>query len=207
MTGRVSRLDLSGHIEDMGEALHNMSSTTGHVAYRRLYENYYRNVLAYFVRRVGRDDAPDLAAEVFAVAWRRFDAIPEGDGSLPWLYGVAYRTVSHHWRGDGRRRRLKTKLSRMPAISVAEPEVQFVQHQDYALVLRALTGLRPLDQEVLRMAVWEEMSHSEVAASLSLTVPAVRQRFHRAKRALLKEFERIGGIVESPAVAQEGGES
>jgi RNA polymerase sigma-70 factor (ECF subfamily) len=67
-------------------------------ACRRLYETYHRNVLAYCVRRVGRDDAPDLAAEVFAVAWRRYGAVPEGTESLPWLYGVASRVVSHHWR-------------------------------------------------------------------------------------------------------------
>lgn len=182
-----------------------MESAQHSESYRRLYQEYYPKVLAYCVRRAGRDDAPDLAAEVFAVAWRRFEAIPEGDQSLPWLYGVAYRVLSHHWRGRGRRRRLRRKLEAVPPGEVDAPDAQLVQRQDYELVLKALSRLRPLDQEVLRLVVWEELSHEQAAASLGSSVPAARQRFHRAKRALLKEFERVGGTVPPPAVAQEGG--
>jgi RNA polymerase sigma-70 factor (ECF subfamily) len=81
-----------------------------------------------------------------------------------------------------------------------------VQRLEYDLALEALGRLRPSDQEVLRLVVWEELSHADVATSLGSSVAAVRQRFHRAKRALLKEFERVGGTVPPPAVAQEGGE-
>ncbi len=197
---------LSGHRESVGEAAYRMDEIEGSEAFRRLYEAYYPDVLAYCVRRVGRDDAPDLCAEVFAVAWRRFDMVPKGDGSLPWLYGVSYRVVSHHWRSHRRRRRLRTKLAAIPVPVVENPEAQLVQRQEYDLVLRAVSRLRPLDQEVLRLSVWEELSHDQVAASLDSTVPAVRQRFHRAKRALLKEFERVGGSVPPQPVAREGGE-
>jgi len=189
----------------MGEAAHQTTSGEGSAAYRRLYEAYHANVLAYCIRRVGRDDAPDLAAEVFAVAWRRLEAVPRGEESLPWLYGVAYRVVSHHWRSRGRRRRLRTKIAALPAAAAEGPEAQLVQRHEYDLVLRAMSRLRALDQEVLRLSVWEEQSHDQVAVSLGSTVPAVRQRVHRAKRALLREFERIGGTVPPSAVAQEGG--
>ncbi len=183
-----------------------MNETESPTGYHSLYEAYYPQVLAYFVRRVGRGDAQDLAAEVFAVAWRRREVVPGGDGALPWLYGTAYRIVSHHWRSTDRRRRLGSKLAALPAPLTNQPDAQVVQHHDYAMVIEALKRLRPVDQEVLRLAVWEELTHDQIAASLGVTSAAVRQRFHRAKRALLKEFERSNGPVPSPSVAQEGGE-
>ena len=174
--------------------------------YQRMYSAHYRMVLAYCVRRVGRDDGEDLANEVFTVAWRRGDVIPATEDALPWLYGVAYRVVSHFWRGQARRGRLNTKLGALPASSPLGPENQLVQRQEYDLVIKAASRLRSLDQEVLRLALWEELSHSQIAELLSSTVPAVRQRFHRAKRSLLREFERVGGVLPPPSVAHEGGE-
>ncbi len=94
----------------------------------------------------------------------------------------------------------------VPTPSAAGPETQLVQRQEYGLVIKAASRLRPLDQEILRLAIWEELSQSQIARLLDSTVPAVRQRFYRAKRALLREFESVGGTVPPPAVAQEGGE-
>jgi DNA-directed RNA polymerase specialized sigma24 family protein len=45
----------------------------------RLFKSEYNSVLAYCVRRVGFDDAEDVAAQVFAVAWRRIDEIRPAD--------------------------------------------------------------------------------------------------------------------------------
>jgi RNA polymerase sigma-70 factor (ECF subfamily) len=173
--------------------------------FRSIYEECYPRVLAYCARRVGRDNAPDVAADVFAVAWRRFDAVPRGEESLPWLYGVAYRVVMHHHRSGDRSRRLTKKLASSPAPAVVGPETHLVQREEYELVLAAVARLRRIDQEVLLLSVWEELGNEEIAVALGSTVPAIRQRFHRAKRALRREFERMGGTLPPRSVAQEGG--
>jgi hypothetical protein len=36
---------------------------------------------------------PDAAAEVFPTAWRRLDALPEGDAVRVWTYRIAYRDL------------------------------------------------------------------------------------------------------------------
>ena len=82
------------------------------------------------------------------------------------------------------------------------PEVDVVQREEYEMVLRAVSHLRQVDREVLLLSVWEELSYEQISVALGLTIPAVRQRFHRAKRALLAEFERRGGRLPPPAVAQ-----
>ena len=56
-----------------------------------LYDSWYPNVLAYCARRVGREEASDVAADVFAMAWQRLDAAPGGEESLPWLYAAPSR--------------------------------------------------------------------------------------------------------------------
>jgi RNA polymerase sigma-70 factor (ECF subfamily) len=179
-------------------------STETEAAYRALYEAHYRDVLAYCRRRANAVDAQDVAAEVFTVAWRRRHEMPGGAEARPWLYGVAYRVLSHHYRSSRRRSRLTSRLSSVRTSHHESPDAQVVQHRDYELVRAAAARLAPLDQEVLRLVMWDELSHEEVAAMIGSTVPAAKQRFHRAKSRLAREFTRLGGTV-TPIAQEEGG--
>jgi hypothetical protein len=58
-----------------------------------LYGRYYRSVHAYCRRRLASDAVDDAVAEVFLTAWRRLPDVPDGDGALVWLYGVAHRVI------------------------------------------------------------------------------------------------------------------
>ena len=93
----------------------------------------------------------------------------------------------------------------MAAVRPDEPEALTVRNAEYRTMLSALDRLRPLDREVLRLAVWEELPHAEIAAAVGSTEQAIRQRFRRAKKALADEFERMGGSLPPEAVAREGG--
>ncbi|HEY7668545.1 MAG TPA: hypothetical protein VIE12_10530 [Actinomycetota bacterium] len=42
-------------------------------------------MLGYVLRRTDPEEANDVIAETFTVAWRRLEQVPEGDGALPWL--------------------------------------------------------------------------------------------------------------------------
>ena len=48
-------------------------------------------------------------------------------------------------------------------------------------VATAFANLKPPDQEILRLAAWEQLSSSEGAAVLQCSVPAYRMRLHRAR--------------------------
>ena len=63
--------------------------------FRSLYEEHYRGIQAYAVRRVeSADDVADVVAEAFTIAWRRLARIPEPPAGRLWLYGVARRIVA-----------------------------------------------------------------------------------------------------------------
>ena len=79
--------------------------------FRALFEAEARDVLGYALRRVeDREDAADVVAETFGVAWRRIDEVPAGVEGRLWLFGVARRVLSNQRRGALRRRRLADRM-------------------------------------------------------------------------------------------------
>lgn len=161
--------------------------------FRRCYAAHYRDVLAYCRRRVGEADAHDATSEVFTVAWRRIDDLPDDDGQRAWLFGIAYRVVGHNWRSRRRYSRLKQRVAGIAdnAATPHDPATVVVQRAQDRRVREAVSRLRDTDQEILRLAGWEELPHAEIASVLGISVAAVDQRFHRAKKRLAREYDRL----------------
>ena len=169
------------------------------------YERYHRAVFVYCRRRVSADRVEDVVADTFLTAWRKIDQVPDGDETLPWLYGVAYRVLMHQWRGTSRRQRLEDRLSSIGVDSPSSPEEYIVSTYESERVLEATSKLKTTDQEILRLSLWEELSHGEVASVLNLNVEAVRKRLSRALQNLTKEFNRQDGRRSQSPAAQKGG--
>lgn len=172
--------------------------------FERLYDRHHRSIRAYCGRRLDADKVDDAVADTFLIAWRRVDQIPSGRTELVWLYGVARRVVMHQWRSTLRRRRLDSRLTGLGPESPSQPDAIVVAHQDQVQVLEAAARLKPIDQEILRLSLWEELGHADVATILDLEVAAVRKRLSRARANLTREFNRIEARSQTPA-AQKGG--
>jgi RNA polymerase sigma factor (sigma-70 family) len=155
--------------------------------FERVYAGHYDAVLRYCVRRTQREDALDAAAETFMVAWRRRADMPPGR-ELPWLYGVARRVLANQWRSAHRLRSATFRLRVVDDGSASEPEPQLVQSQENSDLVAAVARLRPDDQEVLRLAGWEELDRSEIASILGCTPNAVSKRLNRALDRLASEL-------------------
>lgn len=170
-----------------------MTDRPGHEAvFRRCYEAHYRDVLAYCRRRVGETDAHDATSEVFMVAWRRIEDRPEEERLRAWLFGIAYRVIGHRWRSRTRYARLKQRVAGAADTATPhDPATVVVQRAQDRRVREAAGRLSPTDQEILRLAGWEELPHAEIAVVLGISVAAVDQRFHRAKKRLAREYDRI----------------
>ena len=161
--------------------------------YRRLYASHFDAVLGYALRRTDRaEDAADVAAETFLVAWRRQAHVPVGDETRPWLYGVARRVLANHRRGDRRRTALGDRLRKELATAVPDSSDDVVQAADVVAAMRRLSGR---DQEVLELHLWEGLEPREIAEVLGLTTVVVRPRLSRA-RARLRDL--LGNDPEPP---------
>ncbi len=71
--------------------------------FEQVYDDYSGLILAYAARRThDAEDAADVTAETFMVAWRRIDAVPPGDEARPWLWAVEVEELDladHRGRG------------------------------------------------------------------------------------------------------------
>lgn len=143
-----------------------------------VFDACYRPLHAYARRRAGDAVADDIVAEALAVAWRRLDEIPAGQ-ELPWLYGVARRVIANQNRGEARRERLLVRLAGERSVR-AEPAAS----DDPSRLRAALARLRPEDQEVLRLAAWEQLGAAEIALVLGCNTNAAALRLSRARRRL-----------------------
>ena len=155
--------------------------------YEQLYADHHRQVLAYCLRRVDREFAVDLTAEVFAVAWTKRGSLPEGN-ALPWLYTTARNLIANHHRAAGRDRRRLLRVAGEPSRLPEDPAIHVVQREEDRLLLEALDRLSPDDQEVIRLAAWEELPRAEIAALLEMTPNAVTKRLQRALGRLQRTF-------------------
>jgi RNA polymerase sigma-70 factor (ECF subfamily) len=128
------------------------------------------------------------------VAWRRIDDVPDGGAALGWLYGVARRVLANEFRSSRRRRGLLRRLVRTdrdPDPPFEPPEVVVVRNERDAQVMAAMGHLRSDDRELLQLALWEQVPHTEIAAMLGCSTQAATQRIYRATRRVAKEYQRL----------------
>ncbi|HEU5112863.1 MAG TPA: sigma-70 family RNA polymerase sigma factor [Acidimicrobiia bacterium] len=163
------------------------------IRFDHLFEANYNAIYRYCARRLGRSDAEDAAAEVFTVAWRRLDDMPDGDAMRAWLFGVAHRVVGGQYRSRERRSRLAVRLEQA---SDSNP-VDFEPPGDIDALLTALHGLSRTDQELLRLSSWDGLTRNEIAQVLGIKENAVDQRLHRARNRLKVRFDRLSNEAAS----------
>lgn len=185
-------------------------SPSTNVRFNRIYGEHFNAVQSYCLRRLSVADANDAVSEVFFVAWRKIESVPMGDEALPWLYGVARNAVRNSGRSVRRHSRLVAKLGSVRDVSVAEPESQVLRRIESRRMLNALDRLRPADREVLRLRAWEELSASQIAEVLGISLHAAEKRLTRAMKrlevAVAKTSER-GSLVVRPHPIERGGDA
>jgi RNA polymerase sigma-70 factor (ECF subfamily) len=136
-------------------------------------------VLAYARRRTDPDTAQEIVAEAFTVAWRRLDDVPEP--ALPWLLGVARRSLANARRASSRQHALALRLVHEPAGATEDP----MSEVDAQVSARAaLARLSSPEREAIELLAWEGLSPAEAATVVGCSRGAFAVRVHRARRHL-----------------------
>lgn len=154
-----------------------------------LFRRTYRRVMAYCLRRTGETAAPDVVAEVYAVAWRRRRHLPSDDEeAVLWLLGIARRVLANQARGQGRWARLLLR-----AAEHTEPQhTDHHRHDEPDGLTAALAQSSADDRELLRLAYWDDLSRQDIAGVLGISVGAVDTRLHRARQRLRDRLSEAG---------------
>lgn len=156
-----------------------------------VYTEHLPAVSRYLARRVDRDDVDDLAADVFAVAWRKRDHVAAGE-ELPWLYRIAAYQVANHRR----RHAARASVLGLLAAPDSAPSAESLVTADAELA-RAWQSIGARDREVLALVVLDDLSVAQAAVTLGITPNAVSIRLHRAKKALAAVLTSSGGDERS----------
>jgi RNA polymerase sigma-70 factor (ECF subfamily) len=167
----------SGTVDGMAD---DADGSTPHDAawFEALVRQHATAVHRFMVRRAGRDEAEDLAADVLTVAWRRRADVPDG-AELPWLYRTAGFVVANH-----RRKGRPIPVGDVPdEVDSDDPAVRAIQEERVREVLGALS---PRDREILLLNAWEGLTGDALAQVLDIGRGGADAALSRA-RARLRE--------------------
>jgi RNA polymerase sigma-70 factor (ECF subfamily) len=151
-----------------------------------LYEWTRPQIVAYALRRTAsRDDAADIVAETYEIAWRRLDDVPAGQAGLLWLYVTARYVLANH----GRRVRRRDEVTVCLAEELRGIELRVEAPDEESVVMRlCLKALTPDERELLMLAGWEGLSAAQMGRVLGCSPTAARIRLHRARTRLRSEM-------------------
>jgi len=163
-------------------------------AFTNLVEVYQKPVHNLCYRMLGElEAAEDAAQETFLKAYLNINRYDCERSFATWLLSIA----AHHCIDKLRRRRINSVSIDedeegqidIPDHSAPDPESETLKHQQRERLQNCLQSLDPTDRAAVVLRYWQDCSEVEIAEALRLTVPAVKSRLHRARRALADLWE------------------
>ena len=134
-----------------------------------------------------RDEAEEVVQETFTIVWRRVDLFDRESGRLlPWLLRITRNRAIDRLR-SGKRRQLKAR--RLEAFGALGEGWTAPREPDesarpgwhvHEAVHAALRTLPEEQQDVVRLAYFEGLTHSEIAGRLEIPLGTVKTRLRLA---------------------------
>ena len=159
-------------------------------AFAELFAFFAPRLKAFMIRGGATPDlAEELAQEAMIQVWRRADSFdPARAAASTWIY-----TIARNKRIDRLRRERRPEISEEEYVAaLGEPERgddAAERSEDETRLARSLETL-PDDQAlVVRMAFYEDKSHSDIAAELRLPLGTVKSRIRLA-------LTRLRGLIQ-----------
>jgi RNA polymerase sigma-70 factor, ECF subfamily len=176
-------------------------------AFNELVQTYERRVYTLVFRMLGRrDEAEDMAQEVFVQVFKAIGTF-RGESKLStWIYRIAVNVCKNrakYWvrRHDDKQDDFEPAAERLPATEVRAATFADVSRPDHAvegfqierIVQRSIAELEPEFREVLILRDVEELSYEEIAEITGLPDGTVKSRIFRARVLLKSKVERALG--------------
>lgn len=177
----------------------------GNDRFDRMYNTYYRRMVAYFCRvfRVSEADAKDLTQDAFLRFYRAMD---DYDGVAEWalLEKIAQnvglnrvRSVNTIKRGSVRPASLDDgELLKEPVdTSHKHPIDTMIETEQLKRMYEAIKGLSAGERQCIQLWL-QDYGSEEIAQLLRISVTAVKSRIRDAKRALREKLGDEGALPE-----------
>lgn len=159
-------------------------------AFAELFARYRDPLYGFFCRRLlSRERAEDLTQDTFVAVIRAIGRYKPRSSVRTYLYGIALKILAAERR---KKLRPESPLDVVGSGSPGEIEATLA-------VRRALGLIEPVEQEILMLREYEQLSYGEIAELLSIPVNTVRSRLFRSRMALKSHSE----LIRARGVRQE----
>jgi len=162
----------------------------------RRYQGRVFGVALHYLR--DREEARDVAQDVFVKVYRSLEKVRDGDTFLAWLL-----RLTRNQSIDRLRRLTARRTDRaVPVEEAAElpdpapgPESDGLGGERRRLLYRALGRLSPLNREMILLKDIQELKLVEIADLLDVPVGTVKTRSHRARLELAQAIRSLGAAT------------
>lgn len=147
-------------------------------AVQELMDRYGALIRSMARRQVGAQDAEDLAQEVFMQVWKhaeRFD--PAKGNEEAWITTIARRRIIDRRRAAGRRPESQELIEE--AVGGSEDHDHVEAEDEARLAEDAISKLGEDQQRVLRMALVEGLTHTEITDRTKMPLGTVKSHVRR----------------------------
>lgn len=161
--------------------------------YEDIVKNYI-NLVYFFAKKSlsNQSDVDDTVQETFLKAMKTYDRFTfKSEGELKsWLLTVCRNVIIDGFRSQKNTLSIEANEIDIPDGNNAEEwlEVQMSQTQELEKIKKVLTTMKPIEQELIRLRVFEEMEFNQIAVALDSNEAAVKMRYYRAIGRLKEEI-------------------
>ncbi|MBQ9037468.1 MAG: sigma-70 family RNA polymerase sigma factor [Erysipelotrichaceae bacterium] len=143
-------------------------------SFEALIQENIKSIETYVRYRVeAKADGEDILQDVLMHAFKSFDDLENEESFKPWLISIARNKINDYYRK-------KVRILELPL----DEDVQHVSLNrtiNYA-VYETLDKLTDIDQKILYMYFWHNMSVNEMAERLNIPLGTVKSRLHNARK-------------------------
>jgi RNA polymerase sigma-70 factor (ECF subfamily) len=151
-----------------------------------LYDEYYERIARYiYVRLCDQAEAEDLAGEVFLKALESLDSYKErGIPMQAWLFKIAHNMVVDYFRKMAKRKTVP--IDDVQIMAESDLQATAEANIELARVTKAVEQLTPVQQRVIELRFFGELTSEEAGQVLNKRAGAVRELQSAAIKRLRK---------------------
>ena len=150
-----------------------------------LYERTNRQISQYVFRRISFD-VEDVVDDIYTIAWRKREDIPnDHEEALLWLYAIGRKVIANKVRWKSRLDRFNKLNNPLVAAEArnGSPRDNWVQE--------ALISMPVIQREALMLVEWDGLCIAEAAEVLGVPGTTVTKRLHSAREVFAKNYSVI----------------
>lgn len=170
-------------------------------AFRKLVDSYQKLVVnTCYGMLHNREDAEDIAQDVFIEVYRNVDRFRADAKLSTWLYRIAVNRSLNHIRDNKKHKWFQSfeneveaknqQLMHVESSDTDQPEFELENKQRAVILHEAINSLPENQRVAFTLSKYEELSYQEISEVMDLSVSSIESLLFRAKKNLQKKLHK-----------------